>query len=84
MTTTPTVRARRVRPPPRWGRWPSWRPSWGPGFLAGLSDEDPAGITTYSVLSAEYGYQLLWVLLLSTVALVVCHNLGARMDVVTG
>jgi Mn2+/Fe2+ NRAMP family transporter len=56
----------------------------GPGFLAGLSDEDPAGITTYSVLSAEYGYQLLWVLLLSTVALVVCHNLGARMDVVTG
>ena len=56
----------------------------GPGLLAGLSDDDPAGITTYSVLGARYGYQLLWVLLLSTVALVVFHNLGARMGVVTG
>jgi Mn2+/Fe2+ NRAMP family transporter len=56
----------------------------GPGLLAGLSDDDPAGITTYSVLGAEYGYQLLWVLLLSTVALVVFHSLGARLGVVTG
>ena len=56
----------------------------GPGLLAGLSDDDPAGITTYSVLGAQYGYALLWVLLLSTVALVVFHNLGARMGVVTG
>jgi Mn2+/Fe2+ NRAMP family transporter len=56
----------------------------GPGLLAGLSDDDPAGITTYSVLGAQYGYQLLWVLLLSTVALVVFHSLGARMGVVTG
>jgi NRAMP (natural resistance-associated macrophage protein)-like metal ion transporter len=56
----------------------------GPGLLAGLSDDDPAGITTYSVLGAQYGYQLLWVLLLSTVALIVFNNLGARMGVVTG
>jgi Mn2+/Fe2+ NRAMP family transporter len=56
----------------------------GPGLLAGLSDDDPAGITTYSVLGADYGYQLLWVLLLSTVALVVFHTLAARMGVVTG
>jgi len=56
----------------------------GPGLLAGLSDDDPAGITTYSVLGARYGYELLWVLLLATVALVVFHNLGARMGVVTG
>jgi Mn2+/Fe2+ NRAMP family transporter len=56
----------------------------GPGLLAGLSDDDPAGITTYSVLGAEHGYRLLWVLLLSTVALIVFHSLGARMGVVTG
>ncbi len=56
----------------------------GPGLLAGLSDDDPAGITTYSVLGADHGYQLLWVLLLSTVALVVFHGLAARMGVVTG
>ena len=56
----------------------------GPGLLAGLSDDDPAGITTYSILGADYGYQLLWVLALSTAALVLFHELGARMGVVTG
>jgi NRAMP (natural resistance-associated macrophage protein)-like metal ion transporter len=56
----------------------------GPGLLAGLSDDDPAGITTYSVLGAEAGYQLLWVLLLSTAALIVFHDLGARMGIATG
>lgn len=56
----------------------------GPGVLAGLSDDDPAGITTYSVLGARHGYQLLWVLLLATVALVIFHTLAARMGVVTG
>jgi NRAMP (natural resistance-associated macrophage protein)-like metal ion transporter len=56
----------------------------GPGVLAGLSDDDPAGITTYSILGADYGYRLLWILLLSTVALVIFHELGARMGCVTG
>ncbi|WP_310779131.1 NRAMP family divalent metal transporter [Mycobacterium sp. Z3061] len=56
----------------------------GPGLLAGLSDDDPAGITTYSVLGTKHGYQLLWVLVLSTVALVMFHGLAARMGVVTG
>ncbi len=56
----------------------------GPGLLAGLSDDDPAGITTYSVLGADHGYQLLWVLLLSTIALILFHGLAARMGVVTG
>src|SRR4051812_49867717 len=56
----------------------------GPGLLAGLSDDDPAGITTYSVLGADYGYSLLWVLLLATVALIVFHEIGARLGVLTG
>jgi len=55
----------------------------GPGLLAGLSDDDPPGITVYSVLGTEYGYELLWVLLISTVALIAFHSLGARMGVVT-
>jgi NRAMP (natural resistance-associated macrophage protein)-like metal ion transporter len=56
----------------------------GPGVLAGLSDDDPAGITTYSILGSKYGYELLWVLALSTAALVVFHLLAVRMGVVTG
>jgi Mn2+/Fe2+ NRAMP family transporter len=55
----------------------------GPGVLAGLSDDDPAGITTYSILGAKYGYELLWVLAVSTAALIVFHLVGARMGVVT-
>jgi NRAMP (natural resistance-associated macrophage protein)-like metal ion transporter len=56
----------------------------GPGILAGLSDDDPAGITTYSILGARYGYELLWVLALSTAALIVFHEVGVRLGVVTG
>lgn len=56
----------------------------GPGLLAGLSDDDPAGITTYSILGAQQGYELLWVLGLATIALVIFHELGARMGAVTG
>ena len=56
----------------------------GPGLLAGLSDDDPAGITTYSVLGTHYGYQMLWVLTISTVALILFQQLGARIGVVTG
>ena len=56
----------------------------GPGLLAGLSDDDPAGITTYSIVGARYGYSLLWVLLLSIAALVVFHELGSRLGLATG
>lgn len=56
----------------------------GPGLLAGLSDDDAPGITTYSIMGADYGYRLLWVLGLSTLALIVFHEVGARIGLVTG
>ena len=55
----------------------------GPGIIAGLSDDDPAGITTYSQLGAKFGYQLLWTLGISTIALILFQDLGARIGVVT-
>ena len=55
----------------------------GPGLLAGLSDDDAAGITTYSILGARFGYELLWILVLATGALMVFHELAARMGLVT-
>lgn len=76
-----------VTGPPRRGRPASLVVLAGvasPGLIAGLSDDDPAGITTYSVLGASYGYRLLWVLGLSTLALILFHELGARVGVVTG
>jgi NRAMP (natural resistance-associated macrophage protein)-like metal ion transporter len=56
----------------------------GPGILAGLSDDDPAGITTYSILGADFGYRLLWTLLASTAALVLFHELTVRLGIATG
>src|SRR4029079_10172952 len=56
----------------------------GPGILAGLSDDDPAGITTYSILGADFGYRLLWTLLVSTAALVLFHSLAVRLRIATG
>lgn len=74
----------RTHPPVRSPRLVAALAVVGPGLLAGLSDDDPAGITTYAVLGASYGYQLIWVLVASTFALVVFHDLGARMGIVTG
>jgi Mn2+/Fe2+ NRAMP family transporter len=56
----------------------------GPGLLAGLSDDDPAGITTYSVLGADHGYRLLWIIPLSTVLLVQFHLVAVRIGAATG
>lgn len=56
----------------------------GPGVLAGLSDDDPAGITTYSILGADFGYTLLWTLLVSTLALALFYDLTVRLGIATG
>ena len=56
----------------------------GPGLIAGLSDDDPAGITTYAVMGADHGYALLWVLVVATAMLVLYHLLGVRIGVATG
>jgi Mn2+/Fe2+ NRAMP family transporter len=56
----------------------------GPGLLAGLSDDDPAGITTYSVLGTDHGYRLLWVIPLSTLLLIQFHLIAVRIGAATG
>jgi Mn2+/Fe2+ NRAMP family transporter len=56
----------------------------GPGLLAGLSDDDPAGITTYSILGADHGYRLLWVIPLSTILLIWFHLLSVRIGAASG
>jgi Mn2+/Fe2+ NRAMP family transporter len=56
----------------------------GPGLLAGLSDDDPAGITTYSVLGTDFGYSLLWIIPFSTVLLVQFHLIAVRIGAASG
>ncbi len=56
----------------------------GPGIITGSVDNDAGGITTYSVLGANYGFKLLWILIPSFVVLVVVQEMNARMGIVTG
>ena len=56
----------------------------GPGMLAGLSDDDPAGIATYSKLGAEHGYRLLWIIPASTLLLVYFHIVAVQIGVASG
>lgn len=32
----------------------------GPGFITGAADDDPSGVTTYSIAGAQFGYKLNW------------------------
>lgn len=66
------------------GAWVAFLAVLGPGLLAGLSDDDPAGITTYSVLGADFGYRLLWIIPASTVLLVQFHLMAVRLGAATG
>jgi NRAMP (natural resistance-associated macrophage protein)-like metal ion transporter len=56
----------------------------GPGIVSGFADNDAGGITTYSVVGAQFGYALLWVVLASLVALFFTQEVGARLGLATG
>ena len=56
----------------------------GPGFITASVDNDAGGIATYSVAGAQFGYALLWVMIPTTVALVMIQEMSSRMGAVTG
>lgn len=54
----------------------------GPGVITGASDNDPAGISTYSVAGARTGYQFLWLSLVSYPLMVAVQDMAARIGAV--
>ena len=56
----------------------------GPGLITGAADDDPSGIATYSQTGAQYGYGLLWSVLLTTPLMVGIQIVSARIGRVTG
>src|SRR5579883_3010410 len=56
----------------------------GPGFITANVDNDAGGIATYAQAGATYGYQLLWAMIVTAVALIVVQEMCARMGAVTG
>src|SRR5438132_3370735 len=55
-----------------------------PGLISGCADNDAGGITTSSVVGAQFGYDLMWVVLASMIALGITQEVGARLGLATG
>jgi NRAMP (natural resistance-associated macrophage protein)-like metal ion transporter len=56
----------------------------GPGLITGAADDDPSGISTYSVTGASTGLSMLWVALITTPMMSVIQGMCARIGMVTG
>src|SRR3954468_24724490 len=56
----------------------------GPGIITGAADDDPSGIATYSQGGAQFGYGLLWTMLLTFPLMAAIQMLSAMVGRVTG
>jgi NRAMP (natural resistance-associated macrophage protein)-like metal ion transporter len=56
----------------------------GPGLITGAADDDPSGISSYSVAGAAYGYATLWIALLTFPLMAAIQLMCARLGMVTG
>ncbi len=56
----------------------------GPGVITGAADDDPSGISTYSVAGAAFGYTGLWTALFSFPLMAAVQLMCARLGMVTG
>lgn len=56
----------------------------GPGLIAANAGNDAGGIATYASVGAQYGYGLLWMMVIITVCMAVVQEMCARMGAVTG
>jgi len=51
----------------------------GPGLITGAADDDPSGISTYSVTGAAFGYAPLWTALFSFPLMTAVQLMCARL-----
>lgn len=56
----------------------------GPGLITGCADDDPSGISTYSIAGATFGYATLWTALISFPLMVGIQMMCSRLAMVTG
>ncbi|HEU4709560.1 MAG TPA: divalent metal cation transporter [Methylophilaceae bacterium] len=56
----------------------------GPGLITGAADDDPSGIATYSQAGAQYGFGLLWTIIITFPLMVGIQIVSARIGRVTG
>jgi len=56
----------------------------GPGLIAANAGNDPGGIATYSSMGSQFGYSMLWVMVVLTVGMAFVQEMCTRMGAVTG
>lgn len=56
----------------------------GPATIAAMADNDAAGVATYSLVGAKYGYSILFVLFIVTILLALTQEMGIRIGIVSG
>jgi NRAMP (natural resistance-associated macrophage protein)-like metal ion transporter len=56
----------------------------GPGLITGAADDDPSGIATYSQAGAQFGFNMLWTVVLTYPFMVGIQLVSARIGYVTG
>ena len=67
-----------------WAQLRGWVSVLGPGLITGASDDDPSGISTYSIAGASTGYSMLWTAVLTTPMMAVVQGMCARIGLVCG
>jgi len=83
---SPAVPVRR-----RWAKLPRWLAAvlgflaiLGPGLISANAGNDAGGIITYASAGSQFGYRMLFLMVLITVALVVVQEMCARLGAYTG
>jgi NRAMP (natural resistance-associated macrophage protein)-like metal ion transporter len=56
----------------------------GPGLITGCADDDPSGISTYSMAGALFGYRFLWSAILTLPLMVTLQTMCGRLGMVSG
>jgi NRAMP (natural resistance-associated macrophage protein)-like metal ion transporter len=82
MTTPPPRQKQKQTVAPRTSR--GFFSGLGPGLITGAADDDPSGISTYSVTGAAFGYAPLWTAIFSFPLMTAVQLMCARLGMVTG
>lgn len=56
----------------------------GPATISAMADNDAAGVATNSLVGSQFGYSILFVLLVVTILLAVTQEMGVRIAAITG
>ena len=76
---TSSNRPLKDEPPPR-----RFLKTLGPGLITGASDDDPSGIATYSQAGAQFGYGMLWTMVIVYPFMAAIQEISALVGRVTG